>query len=153
MTDSTGTYDDMARGVDDLSVESLRAVVELQRAELNRLLREQTRLNDRIDSLLRLHEREQVLRQQMQVSLDRLAEAQIALSGSAGNTLPRNITSSRDGDMTSLQRRLERTEDRFSELQHAVGDLVAYIERQGTTSGSPTSSQTDGAFVRIYAPE
>ena len=60
--------------IDGLSNNELVTVVELQRLELNRLLGEQRRLNDRIDKLLHMQEREQVLRQQMQAALERLAE-------------------------------------------------------------------------------
>ncbi|CAN0594740.1 unnamed protein product, partial [Laminaria digitata] len=49
--------------MDGLSAGELATVVELQRVELDRLLREHRRLNDRIDQMLRLQEREQVLRQ------------------------------------------------------------------------------------------
>ena len=72
MTDQTDSDDNTGASAssEELSIDTLHAIVELQRTELSRLLREQSRLNDRIDSLLRLHEREQVLRQQMQASLD-----------------------------------------------------------------------------------
>jgi hypothetical protein len=42
--------------IEDLSPGELATVVELQRVELNRLLSEQKRLNDRIDLLLQLQE-------------------------------------------------------------------------------------------------
>ena len=63
--------------IEDLSPGELGTVVELQRVELNRLLSEQKRLNDRIDLLLQLQEREQVLRQQMQTSLDQLVAQRV----------------------------------------------------------------------------
>lgn len=44
--------------MDGLSAGELATVVELQRVELDRLLREHRRLNDRIDQMLRLQERE-----------------------------------------------------------------------------------------------
>ncbi len=136
---------------DGLSLDTLRAVVELQRAELSRLLREQSRLNDRIDSLLQLHEREQVLRQQMQASLDRLAAAQIA-SSQQPPRIDRSASPVRPesgAGVAGLRARLERTEARFSALQEAVGSLVSQIERT-LTDREPAAA--DAAFVRVYAP-
>lgn len=145
MTDRTGTEAEV------LSLDALQAVVELQRTELTRLLREQGRLNDRIDSLLRLNEREQVLRQQMQASLDRLAAAQIASvrpGGVHGAALPHTPPPA-NADVVALQTRLELTETRFSALQEALGALVTHIERHMPSSGI----DRDGAgFVRVYAP-
>ena len=128
-----------------LSVETLQAVVELQRAELNRLLREQSRLNDRIDSLLQLHEREQVLRQQMQASLDRLALAQADAAAK-----PPALTHEDSSEVNDLRDRLARTEDRFAALQGAVGDLIGYIERKLPNTGGP--DDRPDSFVRIFAP-
>lgn len=58
----------------------LATIVRLQSSELERLARENARLMDRIETLLRLQEREQVLRQQMQAQIgqlgDRIAEWQ-----------------------------------------------------------------------------
>ena len=105
--------------VDDLSPDQLAVVVELQRVELNRLLTEQKRLNDRVDKLLELQEREQVLRQQMQASLDRLA------SQRDGPVLPEPA-----GDIPLLTDRLNRAEQRFHALRAAVGQLVIALERQ-----------------------
>lgn len=102
-----------------LSDTSQAVVIELQRTELSRLLREQQRLNDRVDQLLRLHEREQVLRQQMQASLDQLS-ARRALP-------PRSDTAS---DQDGLAARVHRAEGKFAALQNAVGRLVALLERQ-----------------------
>lgn len=145
MADETGQYemvqDDL---VDDLSIETLQTVVILQRTELRRLLREQARLNDRIDSLLKLHEREQVLRQQMQAALDRLAAVQVEASHRAAS-----LTYQAVPEVDDLRARLERTEHRFTALQGAVGDLIAYIER--TRPGNATSRSNDG-HVRIFAP-
>ncbi len=102
-----------------LSEASQIVVIELQRTELSRLLREQQRLNDRVDQLLQLHEREQVLRQQMQAALDKLA-AQRALppprQGEVGNR--------------RLVERIDRAEGKFSALRSAVGLLVAALDRQ-----------------------
>lgn len=144
MTDQAGP------DINSFSPDMLQAIVELQRTELNRLLREQGRLNDRIDSLLRLHEREQVLRQQMQASLDRLAAAQIDAAPHHAR-LPHAEVSPASADVAALQRRLERTETRFTALQEAVGSLVSHIERHmpGNRGGSATDS---AGFVRVYAP-
>ena len=102
-----------------LSEASQLVVIELQRTELSRLLREQQRLNDRVDKLLQLHEREQVLRQQMQAALDKLA-AQRALSP------PRQ----REVDNRRLVERIDRAEGKFSALRSAVGLLATALERQ-----------------------
>ncbi len=107
-----------------LSVDSQTVVIELQRTELSRLLREQQRLNDRIDQLMRLYEREQVLRQQMQEALDKLA---------AQRTLPRPENG--NGGQARLIERVNRAEGKFAALQSAVGLLVAALERQ--TAAAP----------------
>lgn len=114
--------------IDELSNEQLATVVELQRVELNRLLGEQKRLNDRIDTLMQLQEREQVLRQQMQASLDRLAEQRAF--GAPNDSTPGS------GDVLLLTDRLDRTERKFSALRNAVGQLVEVIERQRGNPGT-----------------
>ncbi len=112
MTDTT---------IDTLSPGELATVVELQQIELKRLLGEHKQLNERIDRLLRLHEREQVLRQQMQAALEKLSE-QRAIAGPAvaGTALP----------APQIEQRLHRTEAKFAALQNAVGMLVDLIERK-----------------------
>jgi chromosome segregation ATPase len=142
---SSTTPDDASDG---LSIDTLQAIVELQRTELTRLLREQSRLNDRIDSLLQLHEREQVLRQQMQASLDRLAAAQIAASRQPAQ-ISRSDRPEASAGVAGLRARLERTEARFSALQEAVGSLVTQIERSMTERNPAPAEAT---FVRVYAP-
>ncbi len=102
-----------------LSADSQAAVIELQRTELSRLLREQQHLNGRIDQLLQLHEREQVLRQQMQEALDKLA---------AQRALPRPENG--NGGHDRLVARVNRAEGRFAALQSAVGLLVVALERR-----------------------
>lgn len=102
-----------------LSEASQMVVIEMQRTELTRLLREQQRLNDRVDQLLQLHEREQVLRQQMQASLDNLS-AQRALPPPSQDEAPHAY----------LVERVTRAEGKFTALQSAVGLLVAALERQ-----------------------
>ena len=104
---------------DALSEASQIVVIELQRTELSRLLREQRNLNERVDQLLRLHEREQVLRQQMQAALDSLA-AQRALPPPPENHL----------EQERLAARVNRAEGKFAALQSAVGRLVTVLERQ-----------------------
>lgn len=49
-----------------LAAADLEVVVALQKTELDRLLRDNARLNDRVDKLLAMQEREQVLRQELQ---------------------------------------------------------------------------------------
>ncbi len=148
MTDQTAGI----AATDGLPIETLQAVVELQRAELNRLLREQSRLNDRIDSLLQLYEREQVLRQQMQVSLDRLAlvHAGVHAGAHAGAAQQQAaLTHEAAPDVDDLRVRLARTEDRFTALQGAVGDLIGYIERKLPIGDGAEAS---ASFVRVFAP-
>lgn len=116
---------------EEFTPDQLATVVELQRVEINRLLREHERLNDRIDRLLQLQEREQVLRQQTQAALDSLAERHrllIERSDGQGNA-----------DMSA---RLQRTERKFAALQDRVGQLVDLIERKREPDG----------YVRVFAP-
>lgn len=67
---AAGLPDPSAKSTDS----SLATIVRLQSSELERLARENDRLMDRIDTLLRLQEREQVLRQQMQAQIGQLGE-------------------------------------------------------------------------------
>ena len=106
-----------------LSGASQELVIELQRTELTRLLREQERLNDRIDRLLQLHEREQVLRQQMQAALDNL---------SARRELP--PPDHKEPAHEQLVARVTRAESKFSALQSAVGLLVVALERRAASA-------------------
>ncbi len=53
---------------------TLPALLSLQHAELDRLVRDNGRLMDRIETLLQIQGREQVLRQQLQSQVDRIAE-------------------------------------------------------------------------------
>lgn len=114
--------------IEDLSPDELAAVVELQRVELTRLLTEQKRLNERIDLLLQFHEREQVLRQQMQASLDRLVAQRVGEKADSAIAGP--------GDMPLLTDRLDRAERRFRALRTAVGQLVTVLERRVTGQGA-----------------
>lgn len=124
--------------IEDLSSDELAVVVEMQRVELNRLLGEQRRLNDRIDKLLDLQEREQVLRQQMQTALDRLA----GQPGARVSAVPTDDAGlDAPAAVPLLEDRLERTERRFSALRDAVAQLVTLLERQG-----------GGGSVQVFAP-
>jgi len=107
----------------NLSAASQAVVIEMQRTELSRLLREQQRLNDRVDQLLQLHEREQVLRQQMQAALDNLS-AQRALPP------PPPQAQHSEAEHERLVGRVDRAEGKFAALQSAVGLLVSVLERQ-----------------------
>jgi hypothetical protein len=109
-----------------LSADSQMVVIEMQRTELSRLLREQQRLNDRVDQLLQLHEREQVLRQQMQAALDKLSE-QRALP-------PPPPPHQGEGEQGHLVERVNRAEGKFAELQSAVGLLVGVLERRAASA-------------------
>ena len=128
--------------MDGLSAGELATVVELQRVELDRLLREHRRLNDRIDQMLRLQEREQVLRQQMQAALDRLAEQRV----SSGTNLER------PAEPRQLADRLHRTERRFSALSSAVGQLVSYIEQKERAVKSTEPAKNTPKSVRLAFP-
>lgn len=129
--------------IDGLDAGELAIVVELQRVELNRLLSDQRRLNDRIDQMLRMQEREQVLRQQMQVALDRLAEQRAIPASARPDSTP----------APQLADRLHRTERKFSALQSAVGQLVDLIERnqRGADRDKPPSDP-GGGHVRVFVP-
>jgi len=129
--------------IDDLTAGELATVVEMQRVELNRLLGEQRRLNDRLDQMLRLQEREQVLRQQMQESLNRLAEQRSI--GSRDAASERRTTA----PQPQLADRLHRTERKFSALQTAVGQLVDLIERNARPDNPSTPG---GGHVRVFVP-
>lgn len=103
--------------IDDLTPRELAMVVELQQVELKRLLGEHRRLNERVDQLIQLQEREQVLRQQMQTALDRLAGRH--------STDPAPT-----GPVPQVEHRMHRAEARFNALRNAVGLLVVAIERR-----------------------
>lgn len=93
----------------------LHDIVELQRSELTRLLRENKRLNDRIDELVKLQHRDQTLRQQLQETLDRLA-----------TTMPEAPQS--NGQYTAeLEARMRQTETRFNALRTGVAKLVSSL--------------------------
>jgi len=105
--------------VKQLSEETQEAIIELQRVELNRLLAENRRLvddasqlNGRVDDMLALQKREQVLRQQMQNQLEGLQE-RLALP------TPETLR---------LESRLSETESNFDLLKQAMWKLVIFLE-------------------------
>jgi len=73
-----------------------------------------TRLNDRLDRLVQMLEREQVLRQQMQTQIEQLTD-RLSLPAPAAQ----------ESDVAS---RLEDTEQQFGLLRRAVGQLVTFLE-------------------------
>lgn len=81
----------------------------------NFVLADNTRLNDRLDRLVRMLEREQVLRQQMQGQIERLTD-RLALP-------------SPEGGGSDVASRLEDTERQFGLLKRAVVQLVAFLEK------------------------
>ncbi len=95
--------------------EYLNDIVELQRSELTRLLRENKRLNDRIDELIKLQHRDQTLRRQLQETLDRLATTMPAPA-------PQNGTYTAE-----LEARMRQTETRFNALRTGVAKLVSSL--------------------------
>lgn len=94
-----------------MSSADLEVVIEVQKAELDRLLKENTRLHKRIDQLLALQEREQVLRQQMQSVLGATAR-------------PPQIAASPE-----LEARAKKAERRNAVLKQALSKLVDALER------------------------
>lgn len=61
-------------GIDPQVFGQLEAAVEMQRVEINRLLKDNNRLNGRLDELIEQLKREQVLRQQQQNQLQGLLD-------------------------------------------------------------------------------
>lgn len=99
----------------------LSTIVDMQREELDRLRGEVDRLNERTDFLLKMQEREQVLRQQLQGTIDRMVERL------GTPTAPAAPASADTGLLTS---RLYEVENRFSLLKSAVLQLLTVIERR-----------------------
>jgi hypothetical protein len=95
-----------------LNSSALEVVVELQKAELDRLLVENKRLHQRIDQLLQLQEREQVLRQQLQSVL-----------GNPTKTTQLPNTLSYGSEVQSLQ-------TRYGRLKDALGVLLVALEKR-----------------------
>jgi len=86
-------------------------------AELARLAADNVRLHEQQDRLLRLLEREQVLRQQLQTQL-------VDISGKSALTGP-------PPELADLARRLGETESNFDLLKRAVSQLVRVVEGRG----------------------
>ncbi len=97
---------------DPLSKADLEVVVELQKAELDRLLRDNARLHERIGKLLAMQEREQILRQQMQTLLGDATANRKQLDDGAG-----------------LQVRARVAETRYGRLKQAMILLIDAMER------------------------
>lgn len=94
-----------------MATADLEVIIELQKAELDRLLKENARLHQRIDQLIAMQEREQVLRQQMQTVLGTLdGHKQI-------------------GVRSELKVRAHRAEKRNAELKQALRLLMGVLER------------------------
>ncbi|MEE8332760.1 MAG: hypothetical protein V3R85_02845 [Alphaproteobacteria bacterium] len=87
------------------------------RAEIDRLVADNSRLHDQQNRLLTLLEREQVLRQQLQGQL----------TDSSGETAL--ITP--PPELSDLENRLRETEDNFDMLKQAVSQLVRVVEERG----------------------
>lgn len=107
------------------TVETLEAIIELQRAELTRLLRERDRLETRLGRLLDQADREQVLRQQMQTTIDRLVARDAAPAPVPAITADAETT-----------RRLAASERRYRALAGAVGQLVLVLGRRQAGRGA-----------------
>jgi len=109
------------------TVETLEAIVELQRAELTRLLRERDRLETRMGRLLEQAEREQVLRQQMQTTIDRLVARDVA---------PAPVPVPAIAADAETARRLAASERKYRALAGAVGQLVLVLGRRQAGRGA-----------------
>lgn len=107
----------------DLSNADLAVVVELQRAELDRLLRENARLHERVSQLIGLQEREQVLRQQLQSMMCN------------PNKVPETALLA---DSSELAAKARAADSRYKRLKGALGLLLTAIERQNV-SKSPVN--------------
>lgn len=107
------------------------AVLELQRTEMSRLLRDNADLNKRLDRMITTQEREQVLRQQMQNIVDRLSQQQAlpppggqASDGQASDGLSSDVPPS---ELARIEERLADAESDFGSLKSAVAHLVSYL--------------------------
>ena len=94
-----------------LSTADLEVVVALQKTELDRLLRDNARLQQRVEQLITLQEREQILRQQMQ-----------SLLGNAAGG--KRLMDDRD-----LKARAVAAEGRYGRLKEALTLLINAIEK------------------------
>ena len=107
---------DAESAVAGMAAAELAIVVELQRTELDRLLEGNGRLEERVDTLIKQNENEQVLRRQMQATLDRLTERQALPAPSDENA--------------QLRQRLDENETTLGMLKQGVVALIGYIEAQ-----------------------
>ena len=98
-----------------LDPSAMEVVIELQKAELDRLLLENRRLHERIDQLLQLQEREQVLRQQLQ-----------SLLGHSPKTsqIPNKLIN---------DKALQSAQTRYDRLKDALGLLLVALEKRTRT--------------------
>ena len=104
--------------ISDLNGADLALVVELQRKELDRLLRENAQLHARVNQLIGLQEREQVLRQHMQSML-----------GAPKAESPTGFLEY----SSDLVMRVQASEARYERLKGALALLISAIERQNGT--------------------
>jgi hypothetical protein len=118
----------------------LATIVRLQSSELERLARENERLMDRIETLLRLQEREQVLRQQMQAQIgqlsDRIAEWQ-------PKALP--------GPTSAADR--QRDEEEIKPVLLAMLDLLERMAPGAAAGGRPQSPPSPQAETQDAGPD
>lgn len=103
----------IAEAVESFGGADLKLVIALQKAELDRLLKENAQLHARIEQLVALQEREQILRQQMQ-----------SLLGAARNG-PKLI-----GDDRNAANRLTDANRRSARLKEALNLLLDALERR-----------------------
>lgn len=114
--------------ISDLSGPDLALVFELQRKELDRLLRENAQLHARVNQLIGLQEREQVLRQQMQ-----------SMMGAPKAEAPASLLE----DTSDLAVRAQTSEARYERLKGAMALLITAIEREkGTDHTVSPSAET-----------
>ncbi len=108
------------QGLDALSEQTLEVIVELQRTELTRILGDNERLNRRVDEMMDLQRRQQVLQQQTQNTLENLSKQL--------DRLPSPETYTRE--TRALESRLQETESNFGMLKSGLFALLAFLERK-----------------------
>ncbi len=89
----------------------------LSRAEVDRLVADNTRLHEQQDRLLTLLEREQVLRQQFQGQLTDLSGETALIAAPS--------------ELSELENRLRQTENNFDLLKQALSQLIRVVEDRG----------------------
>lgn len=87
------------------------------RAEVDRLVADNTRLHEQQDRLLTLLEREQVLRQQLQGQLTDLSGETALIAAPS--------------ELSELENRLRQTEKNFDLLKQALSQLIRVVEDRG----------------------